>query len=560
MPGNAPIQLVSSSPHASGPPQLSHRSAGRWLDPGVTASPRSTDEAKTRVPVKAVIIAALMAFTVGPAVVMWVVSWSVGSEGVRSVHALGAQSVEDATSQLQTSLMQSTTASFLAMVLPSKQIVSTMAATIRGTGMLQWDGATIGRNFSGAVMPQVYPMLFFPLMTSEYLSMFGYSVLSDTTYSFPDHQRVSNVQWITMSRLNINVITNALSSTLYSAVHRINPFYNGTDLNYYLLNQTSGQNLFSFYHVSSPSGLGTVYVDPSEKEYYQWSQDLWFNVNTGLPEIYLAYHVPFDDGLASHEVLAYTDVYIVSEFLQSMLGTPKERLALSFHNPTGTLIGASHGKTFSHSDIDFSEFNPLVNPPPVADFQRYTLVNSTDVTIQQAGSWLVKTYVSWEYFPDLTITVFLAGEDYWLANSVITSEYGLQLNLLLLIDRASRMAGIDANTVATLDSIARTNTRLTIVLAVVLVVAVGCAVGISLGLTRALQRLATGMDRLAVLQMEGLLDSTANVSRFREVCQCELSFISLKRGMGAFVRYVPRDVVRLMLQGEMSVDNHMDRR
>ena len=88
------------------------------------------------------------------------------------------------------------------------------------------------------------------------------------------------------------------------------------------------------------------------------------------------------------------------------------------------------GWTLYLSDIDFSNFNPLENPPPVQDFQRYTLLNSTDATIQQAGLWLVQTYLSWEYFPDLTTTVLLVGEEYWLANSVIVSEVSCEFEHL----------------------------------------------------------------------------------------------------------------------------------
>ena len=119
------------------------------------------------------------------------------------------------------------------------------------------------------------------------------------------------------------------------------------------------------------------------------------------------------------------------------------------------------------------------------------------------------------------------------------AQYGLQLNLLLLIDRASRMGAVEANTEATLGVISSTNTRRTIMLCLVLAGALAFAFGISLVLTGALQRLATGMDQLAMLQLDGLLDSVANMSRFSEVRRCELSFLSLKRSLSVLSRFPP---------------------
>jgi len=59
-----------------------------------------------------------------------------------------------------------------------------MAAAIRGYGMLRWDGATIGRNFTEAVPPIVYPLMFYPFKTGDYLSQIGYTVLMDAVIRF----------------------------------------------------------------------------------------------------------------------------------------------------------------------------------------------------------------------------------------------------------------------------------------------------------------------------------------------------------------------------------------
>ena len=101
------------------------------------------------------------------------------------------------------------------------------------------------------------------------------------------------------------------------------------------------------------------------------------------------------------------------------------------------------------------------------------------------------------------------------------------------MDRASRMDAIDSNTTSTLSHLSHTNTLLTAVLCAVLVTAVLAAIAISVGLTRALQSLAGGMDRLAVLQLPGVGEKPAaegeGLSRFTEVSRCELSFLALRR-------------------------------
>ena len=105
------------------------------------------------------------------------------------------------------------------------------------------------------------------------------------------------------------------------------------------------------------------------------------------------------------------------------------RLFLTFRNPQGWLIGASHGKFFSDSDIDFTQYNPVTNPPPVSQFKAYTALNSTDGVIQAAGHWLLQTYLGWELIPELNIVVTINGILLWVSNTYVTTmvcyHYGL---------------------------------------------------------------------------------------------------------------------------------------
>eukprot|EP00906_Rhabdomonas_costata_P038794 RCo054901 len=103
-------------------------------------------------------------------------------------------------------------------------------------------------------------------------------------------------------------------------------------------------------------------------------------VFVGLPMALLTCWVPFADRHAWATVQVTANVYTISSLLLSLLSAPNDRLFLIFRTAEGTMVGASHGKFFSHSDIEFSKLNPYTNPPPISEFRLYTAENSTDAT------------------------------------------------------------------------------------------------------------------------------------------------------------------------------------
>lgn len=55
---------------------------------------------------------------------------------------------------------------------------------------------------------------------------------------------------------------------------------------------------------------------------------------------------------------------------------------------------ASHGKYFSHSDVDRRYINPLTNPPNLSLYSAWNCTRSTDLIIQQACQRLINEYQS----------------------------------------------------------------------------------------------------------------------------------------------------------------------
>ena len=127
-------------------------------------------------------------------------------------------------------------------------------------------------------------------------------------------------QWLAYVRMNIDILTGNLGSTLYYGTSLVNEYQNASvETGYYI-------------------------------EYMEWFDDIIFNLQTGLPQILFIYSVPLHDKLASFQIRYYTSIYEVSSFLKSLLTSNNDRLYAFLRN-SGILLGTSDGKFFSHSEV-----------------------------------------------------------------------------------------------------------------------------------------------------------------------------------------------------------------
>ena len=238
-------------------------------------------------------------------------------------------------------------------------------------------------------------------------------------YIYSSHgQSYVKWQYDVYPRLGINVLTNTFEPTIYYVTMVNNLYKNGSIMTYSAMNQDKGTVLFPFF--SLPVDLNTLQFDVTDF-YMNWQDYYIFNGNTGQPELLLELNSPTHDLQASFGMDIYTTIYAVSDFLRTMLQGPKQRLYVFFRTTTGLLIGASHGKFFSNSDVDYSKNNPLLNPPPVSEFKKFTPTDSTDPTIQSSAVWLLSQYQGWDTIPDLNVVQSLVGEDYWITTQHISS-------------------------------------------------------------------------------------------------------------------------------------------
>ena len=96
-----------------------------------------------------------------------------------------------------------------------------------------------------------------------------------------------------------------------------------------------------------------------------WHSDIHFSPHTGLAEV-VAWHWIRAQNDTWFEVLMSLNMHTISDELADHLrAKPRDRLFIFFRQPHGHLLGASHGKFFSHSHIDLRQINPIQNPPQV---------------------------------------------------------------------------------------------------------------------------------------------------------------------------------------------------
>ena len=221
--------------------------------------------------------------------------------------------------------------------------------------------------------------------------------------------------------MNIDALTGVIASRLYFGTSLINQFQNASVETGYYVNQETAYPLFQLYQLN-PGYINTYPWDATLGERFGWLDSIVFNLQTGLPELELYYAVPTLDNQANFVMRYYTSVYEVSNILLEALILQEDRMYMFFNNGGGVLIGASHGKFFSHSEIDYRFNNPLINPPPISEFRTYTALNSTDMVIQSSAEYLLSIYHGWDNMPALNAIVSLFSQNYWISVSPLTSQ------------------------------------------------------------------------------------------------------------------------------------------
>ena len=165
-------------------------------------------------------------------------------------------------------------------------------------------------------------------------------------------------------RMGIDILSMELRDTIYWVNVSDTGAKNESVMHLFATDDISAKPVGRAPFLSLPGGCVSTMsgTHPFPTKCY-WEDDITFNPYVGVPTVVLLCQLAFlpsneeppqDYSVGSDAALVietFTNVYTISSFLRSLLAGSKERLYLCFRNQRGTLLGASHGKFYSHSDV-----------------------------------------------------------------------------------------------------------------------------------------------------------------------------------------------------------------
>eukprot|EP00667_Euglena_gracilis_P002591 EG_transcript_2595 len=348
--------------------------------------------------------------------------------------------------------------------------------------------------------------------------------------------------------LFLDIASNTLGTrTLYTTTMALSPDEQWLTFNVSYVDQLTSKPLVQ---IASQTFLAANYemvLSPGG-----WDTSLAFNLYSGQVQLSAWHWLPAQNHTwvqVSLSVSAET----ISGALRAQLGNASDdRLVLFFRQPHGYMIAASHGKFYSHSDVDRRYINPLTNPPNLTAYRLWTCLESDDALIRQACQQLFAVYQSWPAIPSLSRELALGGEWYWAATGFTAGS--LPCTVLALKKRAAEMGQIDASRQQVDQKVAHRKGLTFVILGVVSGVAVILPLLVGSWLASRLHRLSGAMDQLARLQFTG---SPTPDTTFREIDRFQTSFVQMERGLQAFAKFVPQAVVKVLIAGQMNANDVM---
>jgi class 3 adenylate cyclase len=248
----------------------------------------------------------------------------------------------------------------------------------------------------------------------------------------------------------------------------------------------------------------------------------------------------------------------ISVTLRSILAVPEDRLAVLLRT-NGNVFGASDGKFHQFSDQDFTERNPLTDPPPVADFEAWNISRSGDIYIAEAGRYLFNRFKSWDSIEPIQLELTLAGVRYWVVVKHIRRD--VPVTVVLLKHVKTVMGGIESVREDSNSLVSNRRIVMIVIMAAVAVVALASSIASGILISGSLWKLASGMHQLAELEFDDMdVKIRSHRTDFSEIHRCNLAFTSMRRGLKAFSRFVPHDIVRTIVNGNTDTTDHMSNR
>eukprot|EP00668_Euglena_longa_P041435 GGOE01054546.1.p1 GENE.GGOE01054546.1~~GGOE01054546.1.p1 ORF type:complete len:832 (-),score=261.38 GGOE01054546.1:911-3223(-) len=413
-------------------------------------------------------------------------------------------------------------------------------ASLQSSGLLNYDIRPSRYDIQGQFLTPYFTRNFGAMTGHPYLCVIG---TMGAIYRNGTDTLAKRIFWLNWVSLYVDIYKNTLGNrTLYVASMAMTPDEKNATMNITYVNQVTAAKL---YLLSSTTGASSsMLFAPSG-----WDTSLGFSPYSGQVQL-----TKWQWLAAQNDTWLQVSVSIsaetISDELKDQLGdSPNDRLVLFFRQPHGYMIAASHGKFYSHSDVNRRLINPLTNPPNLTAYHLWTCLQSNDALIQEACQQLYNTYHSWTAIPVLREEMVLSSQRYWVATDY--SSASLQCTAVMLKNRASVMGDIDAGNTQVDQSVSDKKGITFIILGVISAFAVLLPLAVGTWLASRLYSLATGMDRIAKLQFSA---ESLPPTMFQELHRFQTSFVQMERGLQAFGKFVPQAVVKVLVAGHMKED------
>eukprot|EP00667_Euglena_gracilis_P006185 EG_transcript_6234 len=499
---------------------------------------------ESRLPFTSVLTVVTLILSLVPAITIWAVFMDLLTSSVDLLRGTTQASTDDMAQALQQLLILRAIDRFDARLTEGNNEMAVLIAAIQASGLPGYDiqpsRFDIRSHLNALNLPTFAALRGHPFFSTVSIAAGLFRNASDIY--------VPQAFWVSWARYNLDVVAQQFTPTLYSSTLVMAADERWATLNFSYADQETGQPLFQLSSQTVPASANPMQNVPSG-----WDTELYFNKVSGQVELSVWQWLAAQNGTWLRAYISISASTISDDLLAELSTAPDDRLVLFARQPHGYMMAASHGKYWSNSDEDRRSINPLTNPPNVSAYRLWNCTRSTDALIQQACEQLYAEYESWGGIPALRQDATLSGQRYWLATGF--SSGSVPVTVLMLKNRASVMGGIDASNAAVDRSLADKKGITFVILGVVSAIAVVLPLAVGLWLAARLHKLARGMDRIAQLQFAST--NSLPSTMFQELHQFQTSFVQMERGLKAFGKFVPQAVVKVLIAGQMNVNEEM---
>eukprot|EP00668_Euglena_longa_P020433 GGOE01025405.1.p1 GENE.GGOE01025405.1~~GGOE01025405.1.p1 ORF type:complete len:475 (+),score=162.96 GGOE01025405.1:62-1426(+) len=436
-----------------------------------------------RVPLLLVLTSAMLVVALVPAILIWIIVFLAMNESMDILTSAGRTSITTMAQSMQDMVIGQSMQSMASRLEEVVQAVETQLSFLQLQGLSQLYLGPLDSSQTAVETAMCNSL--FAMMRAHPL----FSLTAVRALECPSGLQINCTRtlWYGQQALFYDFITKQAQRTLWSSNWRLSSDRTVQTNRAFYRNQTTGAFVRSIVNMTQSPLYYSIRTAP------QWLSDYSFSPFSYQPELY---YYPKPIAAVNNtwiDVFITLNIYTISDDLRAEVAAdPEARLFLFFRQSHGHLLGASHGKFFSMSDVDLRGLDLLTHPPNASLLRPYTCLESTDILIAEAcrelyamagSSWL--GVEAWAYDTQLN------GTAYWVSVGLGNSS-GFQYVVVSLKCRASVLGQVD-------DKVEEANLRVEgkrvwsyIVLGVATGVAVVCPVFILCLLRRRLMALGDG--------------------------------------------------------------------